>query len=126
MSRNIITVKIISRCLTKYWLKIANCSKKSFVTISMSMILANKRIGTLYIGLTNDLFTRSFQYKLKQDPDSFTAKYNIDKLVYFEEYQYIQDAILREKQLKKWNRQGKIRLIEKDNPAWRDLFLARL
>ena len=48
------------------------------------------------------------------------------KLVYFEEYQYIQDAIIREKQLKKWNRQWKINLIEKDNPTWRDLFLDML
>ncbi len=86
-------------------------------------ILANKRNGTLYIGVTNDLLNRSFQHKLKQDPKSFTAKYKIDKLIYFEEYQYIQDAILREKQLKKWNRQWKIRLIENENPTWRDLFL---
>ena len=89
-------------------------------------ILANKRNGTLYIGVTNDLFNRSFQHKLKQDPNSFTAKYKIDKLVYYEEYQYVQDAILREKQLKKWNRQWKVRLIEKENPTWRDLFLDML
>lgn len=89
-------------------------------------ILANKRNGTLYIGVTNKLFSRTFQHKIKHNLDSFTAKYKIDKLVYFEEYQYIQDAILREKQLKKWNRQWKIRLIEKDNPVWRDLFLDML
>ena len=86
-------------------------------------ILSSKRNGTLYIGVTNDLFNRSFQHQLKQNPDSFTAKYNVNKLVYFEEYQYIQDAILRETQLKKWNRQWKIRLIEEKNPTWRDLFL---
>ena len=86
-------------------------------------ILASKRNGTLYIGVTNDLFNRSFQHKLKQNSDSFAAKYNVNKLVYFEEYQYIQDAILKEKQLKKWKRQWKINLIEKNNPAWRDLFL---
>ena len=63
-------------------------------------ILASKRNGTLYIGVTNDLFNRSFQHKLKQNPNSFTAKYNVNKLVYFGEYQYIQDAILKEKQLK--------------------------
>ena len=72
------------------------------------------------------MFNRSFQHKLKQDPNSFTAKYKIDKLVYYEEYQYVQDAILREKQLKKWNRQWKVRLIEKENPTWRDLFLDML
>ncbi|MBU0880431.1 GIY-YIG nuclease family protein, partial [Patescibacteria group bacterium] len=65
--------------------------------IYYTYILTNKRNGTLYIGVTNDLLNRSFQHKLKQNSNSFTAKYNIDKLVYFEEYQYIQDAILREK-----------------------------
>ncbi|MFH1838191.1 MAG: GIY-YIG nuclease family protein [Candidatus Kuenenbacteria bacterium] len=89
-------------------------------------ILANKRNGTLYIGVTNNLLNRTFLHKLKQNPKSFTAKYKIDKLVYFEEYQYIQDAILREKQMKKWNRQWKIELIEKDNPIWRDLFFDML
>jgi len=84
-------------------------------------ILANKRNGTIYIGVTNNLFNRSFQHKLKENPSSFTAKHKIDKLVYFETYQYIQDAIVREKQLKKWNRQWKIELIEKENPTWRDL-----
>ena len=89
-------------------------------------ILASKQDGTLYIGMTNNLFNRSFQHKLKQDPNSFTAKYNVNKLVYYEEYQYVQDAILREKQMKKWDRQWKIKLIEKDNPAWRDLFIDML
>ena len=85
-------------------------------------ILANKRNGTLYIGVTNSLFTRSFQHKLHENSKSFTAKYNIDKLVYFENYQYINNAIAREKQLKNWQRKWKIELIEKENPAWRDLF----
>jgi len=86
-------------------------------------ILANKRNGTLYIGVTNNLFNRIFQHKLKQNKNSFTAKYNINKLVYYEIYQYIEDAIKREKQLKKWKRQWKIGLIEKENFTWRDLFL---
>lgn len=86
-------------------------------------ILASSRNGTLYIGVTNNLFSRAFQHKLKENKDSFTAKYNINKLVYYEEYKYIQEAIKREKQLKKWNRKWKIELIEKENPAWRDLFL---
>jgi len=85
-------------------------------------IMANDRNGTLYIGVTNNLFTRSFQHKLKINKDSFTAKYNIDRLVYYESYQYIQDAIQREKQMKVWQRQWKIRVIEESNPAWRDLF----
>jgi putative endonuclease len=85
-------------------------------------ILANKRNGALYIGVTHYLFSRIFQHKLKENLRSFTARYGIDKLVYFEIYQYIQDAIKREKQMKKWNRGWKIRLIEKENSVWRDLF----
>ena len=86
-------------------------------------ILASKRNGTLYIGVTNSLSRRSFQHKLKENPKSFTAKYNATRLVYFETYGYIQDAIQREKRLKKWKRQWKIELIEKENPTWRDLSL---
>ncbi len=56
-------------------------------------ILSNKRNGTLYIGVTNSLFNRTFRHKLKENQSSFTARYNIDKLVYYESYQYIQDAI---------------------------------
>jgi len=86
-------------------------------------ILASERNGTLYIGVTNNLFSRSFQHKLKINPDSFTAKHNINKLVYYETYQYIQDAIQKEKQLKKWNRLWKLRIIEENNPTWKDLFI---
>lgn len=85
-------------------------------------ILASQPNGTLYIGVTNNLFSRSFQHKIKYNPNSFTAKYNVGRLVYYEEYQYIQDAIVREKQMKKWKRQWKIELIEKENQNWRDLF----
>jgi putative endonuclease len=67
-------------------------------------ILASQRNGTLYIGATNSLFTRLFQHRLRENPKSFTAKYNITKLVYFENYKYINDAIKREKQMKKWER----------------------
>jgi putative endonuclease len=85
-------------------------------------ILANKNNKVLYIGVTNSLFSRIFKHRLKENTNSFTAKYNINKLVYYEEYQYINDAILREKQMKKWNRSWKIELIEKDNPTWHDFF----
>ncbi|OGF43371.1 GIY-YIG nuclease, partial [Candidatus Falkowbacteria bacterium RIFOXYB2_FULL_47_14] len=81
-----------------------------------------QRNGTLYIGMTNNIINRSFQHKLKQDRKSFTAKYNTDKLVHYEFYQYVNDAIQREKELKRYKRQWKIELIEKGNPAWRDLF----
>ena len=72
-------------------------------------ILASGINGTLYVGVTNNLLNRSFQHKIKYDKDSFTAKYNINKLVYYETYQYIQDAIQREKQIKKWNRKWKLK-----------------
>lgn len=85
-------------------------------------ILASERNGTLYIGVTNSLLNRSFQHKIRQDKNSFTAKYNVDKLVYYEIYKYVNDAIAREKQLKKWNRKWKMKLIEENNPTWRDLF----
>jgi putative endonuclease len=85
-------------------------------------ILASKRNGTLYVGVSNGLFKRTLQHRLQENHNSFTAKYGISRLVYYEIYQFIQDAIVREKQLKKWNREWKIELIEKDNPTWRDLF----
>jgi putative endonuclease len=76
----------------------------------------------LYVGVTNSLFGRTFRHKLKEDQKSFTAHYNVTRLVYYEIYQYIQEAIKREKQLKKITRAEKIDLIEKDNLTWRDLF----
>ena len=84
-------------------------------------IMANKKHGTLYIGVTADLKMRVTQHKESRIP-GFTKKYNIHSLVYFEEHTDIRDAIVREKQLKKWNRAWKIRLVEKMNPEWRDLF----
>ncbi len=84
-------------------------------------ILASKRNGTLYIGVSRNVLNRNFQHKNKIDKNSFTAKYNIDKLVYYETFTDIIAAISREKKLKKWKRQWKIDLIEKDNPTWRDL-----
>ncbi len=85
-------------------------------------ILTSKRNGTLYIGVTNNLFNRSFQHKIKYNKNSFTAKHNVNRLVYYDVYAYISDAIAREKQLKNWKREWKIKLIEKENPTWRDLF----
>lgn len=85
-------------------------------------ILASERNGTLYIGVTKNLLNRNFQHKIKNDKNSFTAKYNVNKLVYYEVYKYVNDAIVREKQLKNWKREWKMELIEKENPHWRDLF----
>ena len=83
-------------------------------------ILASKIRGTLYIGMTNDLQRRVYEHKMgiKQ---GFTFKYGVNKLVYFEIFKDVIDAIDREKRLKKWNRAWKIELFEKDNPSWRDL-----
>ena len=83
-------------------------------------ILTNKKNGTLYIGASNNLERRVFEHKNKL-VDGFTKNYGLDKLVYFETYQYINDAIKREKNMKKWERQWKISLIENDNPNWNDL-----
>lgn len=83
-------------------------------------ILASKRNGTLYIGVTKSLWGRLRQHKEKE-VKGFTQQYDIDQLVYYEEFQYIEEAIRREKQLKRWKRDWKIRLIEGSNPAWNDL-----
>ena len=84
-------------------------------------ILASKKNGTLYTGVTNSIERRIEEHKIKLNPDCFTAKYNVTLLVYYETFQYIEDAIQREKQLKKWNRQWKINLIEEENKDWKDL-----
>ena len=84
-------------------------------------ILASKKNGTLYIGVTNNLLKRVKQHK-QRSIEGFTRKYNVDKLVYFEQTENVHLAIQREKQLKKWNRKWKMRLIEEFNPEWQDLF----
>ena len=84
-------------------------------------ILANKRNGTLYIGVTNNLTKRVYEHK-ENLVEGFTKKYNIHMLVHYEMTADVNAAIKREKQLKKWNRQWKIDLIKKDNPYWNDLY----
>ena len=84
-------------------------------------ILASKKPGTIYIGVTSDLVKRVWEHK--QDlVEGFTRKYQVHNLVYFEQHEGMNEAIQREKQLKKWNRAWKIELIEKTNAAWRDLW----
>jgi putative endonuclease len=78
--------------------------------------------GTLYIGVTSDLAKRVWQHKYKVSPESFTSKYNVDKLVYFDFFDNVIDAIAVEKRLKHWKRQWKIDLINKLNLEWRDLY----
>ncbi len=85
-------------------------------------ILTSKRNGTLYIGVTNDLIKRVYEHKNNLIA-GFTSKYNVHRLVYFEQYDNIEYAIQREKRLKKWNREWKLALIEKENPNWIDLYL---
>jgi len=80
-------------------------------------LLASQRNGTLYIGVTNDLRTRLEQHRIGLGSE-FVKKYAVHRLVYVEPYENAEDAIRREKQLKKWNREWKIRLIEQDNPEW--------
>ena len=84
-------------------------------------ILASKKNGTLYTGVTNNIIRRVHEHKTKFK-EGFTKKYNVDKLVYFEEFGSIVDAITREKRIKTWKRQWKIELIEKLNPKWVDLY----
>jgi putative endonuclease len=83
-------------------------------------ILASRRNGTLYVGVTNDLARRMSEHKSKLVP-GFTRKYRVDKLVYFEEYPSILEARARERALKRWDRAWKLALIEEMNPQWRDL-----
>ena len=84
-------------------------------------ILASKRNGTLYIGVTSNLVKRIHEHR-NEYVAGFTSKYQVHRLVYFEVCADIEGAIVREKQLKKWNRQWKIELIEKINPDWDDLY----
>ena len=83
--------------------------------------MANKRNGTLYIGVTSDLVKRACEHK-NNIIEGFTKKYNIHKLVYYENTNDVESAIRREKQLKKWNRKWKINLIKNSNPEWIDLY----
>ena len=83
-------------------------------------LLASKRNGTLYTGVTSDLARRIGQHK-EDLVEGFTRKYGVHVLVYYEWHQDMRSAIAREKQIKKWNRAWKLRLIERENPGWRDL-----
>jgi putative endonuclease len=84
-------------------------------------ILGSQRNGTLYIGVTSNLVQRIWQHKTRQS-EGFTNQYHVHKLIYYEVFDDMYHAITREKQLKKWNRAWKIRLIESTNPYWRDLW----
>ena len=85
-------------------------------------IITNRKNGVLYIGSTSDLVNRIFEHKHKMIPHSFSAKYNLDKLVYFEWFERLENMVVRERQMKEWKRDWKIQLIERNNPDWRDLY----
>lgn len=84
-------------------------------------IIMNKPRGTLYIGVTNDLVRRIYEHK-HGITHGFSSRYKLVQLVYAEQYNYIEDAIAREKQLKNWKRSWKIERIEFENPKWKDLY----
>ena len=85
-------------------------------------MMSNAHRNLLYTGITNDLARRVYEHKHHLDPDSYTAKYNIHKLVYFESTSDVKAAIEREKQIKGWNRKRKNKLVESKNPSWAELY----
>ena len=85
-------------------------------------ILSNSNNNVIYTGVTNDLIRRVYEHKGHFDRGSFTSRYNVDKLVYFEVSSSIEVAIEREKQIKGWNRNRKNKLVESQNPGWVDLY----
>ena len=84
-------------------------------------ILASKRNGTLYTGVTSNLTKRAWEHK-EGLVEGFTKKYSVKMLVYYETFEDVGSAIMREKQIKKWERKWKLRMIEEKNPQWNDLF----
>lgn len=84
-------------------------------------MMTNKMNSVNYTGVTNDLFRRAWEHKNSFNPDSFTARYNVHKLIYFEEFLNVNDAIAREKQIKGLSRQKKFNLVKKQNPQLKDL-----
>ena len=87
-------------------------------------ILSNQTNVTIYTGVTNDLERRMWEHRNHIHPDSFTARYHVEKLVYFETTTSPEAAIAREKQIKSWSRKKKNRLVEGKNPTWEDLWRA--
>src|SRR5680860_337393 len=93
---------------------------KDSMNLYYTYILASKKNGVLYVGVTNNLELRTAQHK-SEETQSFTQKYFVHRLVYYETTNDINSAIIREKAIKKWKRDWKINLIEKENPEWLDL-----
>ena len=95
---------------------------KSMVHGGCVYIFVNVHHTVFYVGVTADLYSRSTDHKEKINPKSFTARYNVSKLVYYEAFYSIEEAIAREKQIKKYSRSKKIALIVSFNPEWKDLY----
>ena len=104
--------------LVSFQRKLESSSMKNYYVY----ILANRKYGALYIGVTNDLVRRVHEHR-QELSSSFTRRYGIHTLVYFEQTTEIESAIIRETNLKTWRRKWKIELIEQSNPGWRDLYL---
>jgi len=100
-----------------------SASRMSFERCYWVYILASRIGGTLYVGVTNDLVSRVYQHRTKLVA-GFTSTYEVDRLVYFEAFADVENAIRPEKQLKKWKRSWKIQLIAAQNPNWDDLYPA--
>jgi putative endonuclease len=107
--------------LSAYLLQVGNLEMTFELKTYFIYILASKPRGVLYIGFTSDLVVRVVQHRLEEF-DGFTKRYFIKRLVYYESFADPSMGITREKQLKKWNREWKIKLIEKHNPEWLDLY----
>ena len=84
-------------------------------------ILASKKNGTLYVGVTSDLRKRVYEHK-NNLVEGFTKRYHVHSLVWYELHETMESAILREKRIKEWKREWKLRMIESDNPSWKDLY----
>ena len=89
-------------------------------------ILTNNHRSVLYTGVTKDLIGRVYEHKNHLDKNSFTARYNVENLVYYESTSDVESAIAREKQIKGWNRKRKEKLVEKKNPNWIDIYSSLL
>ena len=85
-------------------------------------IMASRKNGTLYVGVTADPVYRIWEHRDKVHPRSFTARYNVRRLVWYQEFEDISEAIAHEKRLKRWRREWKIQIIENSNPEWDDLY----
>ena len=108
-------------CGNPFFLPCPDCEKVDKMEYYV-YILTNKLNTTIYTGITRDLIRRVYEHKHHADPDSFTSRYDVTKLVYYESTSDVNAAIEREKQIKGWNRKRKNKLVESKNPSWAELY----